>query len=288
MSRESKNADGDTSRQDASTTSDDVSGWDDVCHIYKNGCITLVSSRRPYIPQWLDTLLNELQGRTQSNRISTGYRLSFADMQRMYMRQLQIRLIKIATAQQFRGENGKDLPLRELSELGPILRKYVQAVQDHEYMGRFLGSPDDPFIASSERAHDDMFLTSAIMFHSKEAADIALLETAIPTGPWEARRQKLVKPIASTRGETRKKAFLSRIGGAVVGGAFLIFPMWLMVLKQEIYLSLGVTTGCVAAFGVLMALSMGSLDAVFTATFAYAAVLMVFVGVMMQNTGSSS
>ncbi|KAL6695938.1 hypothetical protein J3F84DRAFT_348202 [Trichoderma pleuroticola] len=255
MSRESKNADGDTSRQDASTTSDDVSGWDDVCHIYKNGCITLVSSRRPYIPQWLDTLLNELQGRTQSNRISTVYRLSFADMQRMYMRQLQIRLIKIATAQQFRGENGKDLPLRELSELGPILRKYVQAVQDHEYMGRFLGSPDDPFIASSERAHDDMFLTSAIMFHSKEAADIAPERSAVPTGPWEARRQKLVKPIASTR---------------------------------EIYLSLGVTMGCVAAFGLLMVLSMGSLDAVFAATFAYAAVLMVFVGVMMQNTGSSS
>ncbi|KKO99302.1 hypothetical protein THAR02_08593 [Trichoderma harzianum] len=155
----------------SSITEDDLS-WDDVCEIYKGGCIRLVSSRWPYIPRWLDTLLNQLQGRPQSNRISTGYRLNFADMQRMYLRQLQIRLINIAAAQQFRGKTKNDLPLRELSELGPILRKYVQAVQDHEYMGRFYNSPDDPFIASSERVHDDIYLKSAITLHGKEAADI--------------------------------------------------------------------------------------------------------------------
>lgn len=42
----------------------------------------------------------------------------------MYLRQLQIRLINNAAAQQFRGNPKNDLPLRELSELGPILRKY--------------------------------------------------------------------------------------------------------------------------------------------------------------------
>ncbi|KAF3074906.1 hypothetical protein CFAM422_002666 [Trichoderma lentiforme] len=152
----------------------------------------------------------------------------------------------------------------------------------------FYNSPDDPFIASSARVHDDIYLKSAITLHGKEAADIAPVETAISTGPWEDRHRQSAKSIANTRGETQKKAFLSRIGGTVVGGAFLIFPMWLMVLKQEIYLSLGVTTSCAAAFGLLMALSIGSLDAVFAAIFAYAAILMVFVGVMMQNTSSST
>lgn len=58
------------------------------------------------------------------------------------------------------------------------------------------------------------------------------------------------------------------------------------MLKQEIYISLGLTMGCVAAFGLLMVSKMESLEAVFAATFAYAAVLMVFVGVIMQKVGS--
>ncbi|EHK15438.1 uncharacterized protein TRIVIDRAFT_228472 [Trichoderma virens Gv29-8] len=206
----------------------------------------------------------------------------------MYMRQLQIRLINIAAAQQFREANKNDLPLRELAKLGPILKRSAQAAQDHEYMSRFHNSPDDPFIAASERIHDDIYLKSAITLHGRVASDVAPVETAIPTGPWEDRHKQSVKPIASTRGETRKKAFSSRIGGAVIGGTFFIGPMWLTALKQEIYLSLGVTTGCVVAFGLLMASFVGSLEAVFAATFAYAAVLVVFVGVMMQNMSSSS
>ncbi|KAL7956238.1 hypothetical protein V8C34DRAFT_326385 [Trichoderma compactum] len=269
-----------TYQEESSITEEDLS-WDDVFEIYKSGCIRLVNSQRPYIPRWLDTLLNQLQGRPQSNRISTRYRLNFADMQRIYLRQLQIRLKNIAAAQQFRGENKNDLPLRELSEL-------VQAVQDHDYMGRFYNSTDDPFIASSERVHDDIYLKSAITLHGKEAADIAPMEPAIPTGPWGKQTWTERKIHRKHERRDQKKTFLSRIGGAIVAGAFLIFPMWLMVLKQELYLSLGVTTGCVAAFGLLMALSMGSLDAVFAATFAYAAVLTVFVGVMMQNTSSST
>lgn len=152
----------------------------------------------------------------------------------------------------------------------------------------FYNSPGDPFIASRARVYDNIYLKFAITLHSKEATDIAPVETAIPTGPWEDRHRQSAKSIANTRGETQKKAFLLRIGGAVVGGVFLIFPMWLMMLKQETYLSVSMTTGCVAAFGLLMALSMGSLDAVFAATFAYAAVIMVLVGVMMQNTSSST
>lgn len=59
--------------------------------------------------------------------------------------------------------------------------------------------------------------------------------------------------------------------------------MWLLVLKQELYIQLGVTTGCVSAFGLLMAWYLATLEAVFASTLAYSAVLMVFVGVMMGN-----
>ncbi|KAL7941722.1 hypothetical protein V8C42DRAFT_334619, partial [Trichoderma barbatum] len=44
----------------------------------------------------------------------------------------------------------------------------VPTVQDHEYMARFLNSPDDPFIASSERVHDTIYLTSAVTSSAKK------------------------------------------------------------------------------------------------------------------------
>lgn len=72
-----------------------------------------------------------------------------------------------------------------------------------------------------------------------------------------------------------------------MGGAFLVAPMWLLALKQDLYLQLGITTGCVSIFGLLVAWYLSSLEAVFTACIAYAAVLMVFVGAMIQNKGGN-
>lgn len=68
----------------------------------------------------------------------------------------------------------------------------------------------------------------------------------------------------------------------MIGGAFLIGPMWGLVLKREVYFYLGLTTGCVSAFGFLMAWYLDTVEAVFTVTLAYSAVLMVFVGVSTQ------
>jgi len=174
----------------------------------------------------------------------------------------------------------------------------VQAIQDHEYMAKFSRQRDDPFIASSERSHDNNLLQRAMNYRGKTASDLGdpsdpenlvhLKMSATPTGPWEvpsAGRGAL--PIANTRTEVVRRALWSRIGGACIGGAFLIGPMWLLVLKQELYLQLGATTGCVSAFGLLMAWYQGTLEAVFAATLEYAAVLMVFVGVVMGNVSSS-
>ncbi|KAF2178706.1 hypothetical protein K469DRAFT_326820 [Zopfia rhizophila CBS 207.26] len=69
---------------------------------------------------------------------------------------------------------------------------------------------------------------------------------------------------------------------------FLIGPMWLLVLKCELFFLLGATTVCVTGFGFLMACYVDGLKYVFVRTLAYAAVLMVFVGVIMQELGNST
>jgi hypothetical protein len=160
-------------------------------------------------------------------------------------------------------------------------------------MAKFSGQRKDPFIASSERSQDNSLLQRAINYHSKfvnryDHHDpnnlIDLISSAAVTGPWEDLRQDWNgDAIANTRAEVNRRARWSRIGGACVGGGFLIAPMWLLVLKQELYIQLGVTTGCVSTFGLLMAWYLPTLEAVFASTLAYSAVLMVFVGAIMGN-----
>jgi hypothetical protein len=164
-------------------------------------------------------------------------------------------------------------------------------------MAKFSCQRNDPFIASSERSHDNHLLQRAMNRRGKTASDLGdhsdpdnlvhLKKLATPTGPWEdSSANQSARPIASTRGEALQRALWSRIGGACVGGIFLIGPMWLLVLKQELYLQLGATTVCVSAFGLLMAWYLDTLGAVFAATLGYAAVLMVFVGVVMESVSS--
>lgn len=112
-------------------------------------------------------------------------------------------------------------------------------------------------------------------------------DAAIPTGPWED-GDGLMRPIGGTRGEAFRHAFWSRAAGALVGAAFLVCPMWALALEQDIYVQLGATTGCIFAFGLVMVVSVDTLEAVFAATLAYAAVLIVFVSVVMQNLSPSA
>jgi hypothetical protein len=148
-------------------------------------------------------------------------------------------------------------------------------------MTKFSRERNDPFIASHERLHDKFFLDKELERRGKTQADFKELKPdAMATGPWEKMTEgRGARPIASTRTEALRKAFWSRIGGALIGGAFLIGPMWGLVLKREVYFHLGLTTGCVSAFGFLMAWYLNTLEAVFAATLAYAAVLIVVVGV---------
>lgn len=161
----------------------------------------------------------------------------------------------------------------------------MQAVQDHEYMTKYSSQRYDPFIASSERLHDKYFLNKELNRIGATPSELEELKPFAPAaGPWEIETNgRGAQPLLSTRMAAVKKALWSRVGGALVGGAFLIGPMWGLVLKREVYFHLGLTTGCVFVFGLLIAWYLKNLEAVFTATLAYAAVLMVFVGVSMQS-----
>ncbi|PSR98977.1 hypothetical protein BD289DRAFT_361612, partial [Coniella lustricola] len=226
-----------------------------------------------------------------------GFSVNIADIQRMHLRILQGRVNWLALSAGF-GENyGIDDGVPH--ELGSALHEYdltyacfnvpliVQAVRDHEYMCQFSEERNDPFKISSERSLDRQMLYQAMRHKLKPLGLFQYLKpTATPTGPWED-GQGEIRPMVGTRGEYFRRALWSRLAGALIGAVFLIGPMWLLVLEQNIFLQLGVVTGCIVIFGLLMVVWLDMLDAVFAATLAYAAVLMVFVGVVMQNLGTS-
>lgn len=179
----------------------------------------------------------------------------------------------------------------------------VQAMKNHEYMTRFSHQQSDPFVCSSERKQDNVIINLALNRRAKCIMDLVptdlgptdgvnklkyLADMASFAGPWEkSNRSKTAQAITSTRGQMFRRDIWTRLGAGCVSGLFLIGPMWLLTLKaQEVFLQLGVTSGCVVVFGLLMAWVLPTIETVFAATLAYAAVLMVFVGVVMQGIQS--
>lgn len=148
-------------------------------------------------------------------------------------------------------------------------------------MVKFVGREDDPFIASSARHHDHKIMESLMDDQGKFASD--LKGCPITYAHFEKKKRRGAQPILATRGSTYSKAHWARIFGVLVAGAFLVGPMWLLVLQRDVFVHLGVTTFCVMTFGFVMVWWATAIETVLAATFAYAAVLMVFVGVMMQE-----
>lgn len=105
--------------------------------------------------------------------------------------------------------------------------------------------------------------------------------------PWEAENSTSA-PICGTRSDNQHRtwfqSFQKRVEIATIGGAFLIGPMWLMVLRSTLYTSLIATTAFVTVFGFIMALYIEDDKDVLASTAAYAAVLVVFVGTSTSNS----
>lgn len=152
----------------------------------------------------------------------------------------------------------------------------VQAFRDYDYMGQFLQIRKDPFCISGEKILDRNMLKSAMMGKPADS-----LEWAQSAGKWETGDEQ-PKPVGGRRYDNYQRnwieGFERRVLAAVIGGIFLIGPMWLMVLHKKLYTALVSTTVFVCVFGLLMALLLDKLMDVLSSTAAYAAALVVFVG----------
>jgi hypothetical protein len=153
-------------------------------------------------------------------------------------------------------------------------------------MGQHILQPRDPFYVTGERFVDRCLLEVAMRGKGNEEPPLRQVKSM---GKWET---PSIRPeqIGGTRdGNFRQawiKGFRQRLGVAAVGGIFLIAPMWLMILHNTLYTALVSTTVFVAAFGLMMALFLGSLKDVLSSMAAYAAVLVVFVGLTITKNTS--
>lgn len=154
----------------------------------------------------------------------------------------------------------------------------MQALQDYDYMGQFIWQSHDPFYITGERFVERQMMQVAMDGMENEADPLRWAKSA---NRWETALDR-PEPVGGTRGGNYWKAwvkgFQQRVSVAAVGGAFLIGPMWLMVLHRTLYTALVSTTVFVALFGLIMALWLDKPMDVMSATAAYAAVLVVFVG----------
>ncbi|RYP48943.1 hypothetical protein DL769_011145 [Monosporascus sp. CRB-8-3] len=172
---------------------------------------------------------------------NNDFRVSFAELQRMRLRKLQCKLVKHVADMKKTG--------RESEGWENDLETYTKAVQDYDYMVNCSQLPRDPFLVSGERKIDSYVIHSIVDNLRKDG-----FGPPIPVdSPWEVDNQ----PIGGTRNDNVAKSWINgfkeRIVIAAVAGFFVIGPMWLMVLHNTLYTSLGSTTGFVAAFGIVMA-----------------------------------
>ncbi|KAH6856257.1 hypothetical protein B0I37DRAFT_389588 [Chaetomium sp. MPI-CAGE-AT-0009] len=186
-----------------------------------------------------------------------SYRISFAELQRMHLRKLQCKLVKHVVDMRFRN--------KEPGDWEADLQAYTKALQDYDYMFQHSRRLRDDFLATGERFIDDYVLQTLV---DGEASQDAALQNAKPIpvpGPWESQSSELAQ-------------LRDRVVMALLGGVFLVGPMWLMMLHRTLYTCLVATTVCVVFFGLVMAYLLERPMEVLSGTAAYAAVLVVFVG----------
>jgi len=196
-----------------------------------------------------------------------SFRINLAEMQRLYLRQLQHKLVQHAVKLTYN--------VVEPVNWQGDLRKYVQALQDFDYIGLRGRVGRDPFYVTGERYIDRCMLEVAM-----DRRPLKDLDSKVISGIWET-AESPSEPVGGPRDVNYQQAWIKgfqiRFGGAVLGGVFLIFPMWLIILHRTLYTGLVTATVLVVVFGLIMALSLSTLMDVVSATAAYAAVLVVFV-----------
>lgn len=145
-------------------------------------------------------------------------------------------------------------------------------MRDYDYVHTCVQRRKDPFIVTSKRMIDREVLTHALSKIMPYPLTFSL-RPPLETDP---------EPIGGTRlrafEAARLKKILRNYGMAVIGGGFLVAPMWLMVLHNTVFTTLATTTVCVSLFGAVVSWRLAGPMEVLSVTAAYAAVLVVFVG----------
>lgn len=153
----------------------------------------------------------------------------------------------------------------------------VQGLQDYDYMDEFSQTRSiDPFHMSGQGKLDRIILDASLAGIEKRRMKMRDAQR------WD----KEIKAFIPSRSDSRYKRLFSRIVLSAVGARFLIGPMWLMMLETGMYVALISTSAFVIVFGVMMACVLNVHIHVLSSTAAYAAVLVVFVGLRGGTTGS--
>lgn len=139
---------------------------------------------------------------------------------------------------------------------------------------------DDPFHLTAQRGRDEEELLH-------KATNNLSDQTIFQLKKRKPEKRLNTDPVGHVRndvtGRQDVRRFSRRLGLAVIGGAFLIVPMWIMVLHNTLYTGLVSTTVFVTLFGLLSASYLEEEKDVISTTAAYAAVLVVFVGLQTQS-----
>ncbi|KAF5649463.1 uncharacterized protein FTJAE_900 [Fusarium tjaetaba] len=208
------------------------------------------------------------------NELGKSFRINFAVLQRIQLKQLRTKLAKHAVSLRFQAGDPQGWQ--------DTLKEYIQALQNYEYMEKRSLQPEDPFYMSGEK-YQDRKLIEAILGEKVNSFKGQPVFPAI--GHWQKGPEES-RSVRDTRQDNYKRNWTvglhQRLAVAAVGGIFLMAPMWLMVLHNTLYTALVSTTVFVTVFGLMAAVYLTSLMDVMSTTAAYAAVLVVFVGLITE------
>lgn len=190
------------------------------------------------------------------------------------------------------------------------MREIVQALKDQDYMREcsLRGTNSDPFLVSTKKSHERILLQQSARKWRSDAEgtrwggnpDMFLFDDFDADMDRFNHISKLTSPLDETnwnlfggsRNMMNKKEalerFFQRVGMACIGGAFLIGPMLVMSLHQTRFTALLTSSICVFGFGLVMAIFLDKQFDVLSATAAYAAVMVVFVGTSTSSPGNAS
>lgn len=195
-------------------------------------------------------------------------------MQRVRLVNLKSQLVEQALALKTRS-----LDPRNDASWSARLKTYIDAIRDYDFILSCHNREEgDPFMITSTRYFERIIIQAALNQIDPMHLPIAYRDLSLSEASVDDMRNR---PTTSKRLNSRR--ILERLCMAVFGGVFLIGPMWLMVLRSEQIVQLCATSAFVVVFALCLSVGLPNRGpevsvTVMTATAAYAAVLVVFVG----------